>query len=801
MLNADMKVTLCFLLLLAIVSIEAYHITHRRGRQALNEDCISNACTGDNLACGTDATETANKCICDPATFYYEVSGACVECVQANSAGAFTPITGTNVATCVCNTGFDGDGCAACATNYYPAGTCDVQCDPATTCNGAGTCANDGSCTCNTNFDGAACDACVTNFYPVGTCDVECDPATTCSGNGVCGDDGTCTCNTGFDGTACDACATNYYPAGTCDVLCDPATTCTGNGVCGDDGTCDCSEGHAGADCSDIAPGGDCQDDSGCTGANQVCNELKKCGCKEGYVQNAVGVCVENKVVAFVVPLVIDIAFDTALNDPSSSAFINLAATLVEDLTDHLCEGLTANGQTCIVVIVGFSDGSTRRRTGSTNVETEVRVSGGDVDESAITDAVQTNAAAAKDQTLTKTGVDVSDVKTSEIVATSKVGLDCSSDATVCTGAGQTCTEGKCACDATKYATVGDVCEEKTAVGAACPNGAADCTGDNQVCTDEKCACDATHAAADGQCTLGLVGAACEDATGCSGDNIECASDSKECACVANYKSALDKSCVEDKPQEWYFELTINKDWDEKLGDTTSDEFKARASTVETYCTVTLGMCGKFPDCEVKVVFFKSGSQTATVEAKMTGGEAETKQQVQNDIAKAPDNAIDGDAVAPGTVSLTNFDECAITKCAENKGDCDTDEQCEDGLKCGMNNCPAGSDPLADCCFNPKATDAPACDGQGINMWSCCSEDNKCGADEGDCDSNAECQDGLVCGRNSCSFTIPEGNEDRFFPTGQADCCMSVRRSLFYGIPTKEDLSEDGFRNAEEPGF
>merc|ERR1711970_848146 len=112
------------------------------------------------------------------------------------------------------------------------------------------------------------------------------------------------------------------------------------------------------------------------------------------------------------------------------------------------------------------------------------------------------------------------------------------------------------------------------------------------------------------------------------------------------------------------------------------------ASDVETYCTTTLGMCGKFPDCDVKVVFFKEGTVTATVEAKMTGGEAETKQQVQNDIKKAPANNIEsGVTVAPGTVSQTNFDGCAIAKCAENKGDCDKDDQCMDGLKCGMNNC------------------------------------------------------------------------------------------------------------------
>ena len=32
----------------------------------------------------------------------------------------------------------------------------------------------------------------------------------------------------------------------------------------------------------------------------------------------------------------------------------------------------------------------------------------------------------------------------------------------------------------------------------------------------------------------------------------------------------------------------------------------------------------------------------------------------------------------------------------------------------------------------------------------CCTPYNKCAADEGDCDSDSDCQDGLVCGKNNC---------------------------------------------------
>ena len=130
----------------------------------------------------------------------------------------------------------------------------------------------------------------------------------------------------------------------------------------------------------------------------------------------------EEEIVTFVVPLTIDIPFDNDLNDPSSSAFRKLAGTLVKDLTPLLCDGLTGNGQTCIVVIIGFSAGSTRRRQTSTNVEAEARISGGDVDEAAVTTTLTENAEEAENEDLEDTGVRVSNVKVADIVVASKVG-------------------------------------------------------------------------------------------------------------------------------------------------------------------------------------------------------------------------------------------------------------------------------------------------------------------------------------------------------------------------------------------
>ena len=44
---------------------------------------------------------------------------------------------------------------------------------------------------------------------------------------------------------------------------------------------------------------------------------------------------------------------------------------------------------------------------------------------------------------------------------------------------------------------------------------------------------------------------------------------------------------------------------------------------------------------------------------------------------------------------------CYCHSCSENEGDCDSNEECQDGLACGSNNCPAslGFDSEIDCCI------------------------------------------------------------------------------------------------------
>jgi len=99
--------------------------------------------------------------------------------------------------------------------------------------------------------------------------------------------------------------------------------------------------------------------------------------------------------------------------------------------------------------------------------------------------------------------------------------------------------------------------------------------------------------------------------------------------------------------------------------------------------------------------------------------------------------------------------------CSENQGDCDTDEDCEWDLFCGVNNCPSGSESDADCCT------ARVCDGS-TTAWRCCTPTFQCGPAEGDCDSHDDCSAGFLCGIDNC---VALGNTDA---DPGADCCYEI---------------------------
>ena len=97
---------------------------------------------------------------------------------------------------------------------------------------------------------------------------------------------------------------------------------------------------------------------------------------------------------------------------------------------------------------------------------------------------------------------------------------------------------------------------------------------------------------------------------------------------------------------------------------------------------------------------------------------------------------------------------CACNSCSEHEGDCDFHYQCRKGLRCGSNNCLAlfGFDTNTDCCY--FAT---------VGAEEFCTTDEPCEFNEGDCDSNDECQSHLFCGSNNCPNSLGISSS--------ADCC------------------------------
>merc|ERR1719312_53749 len=101
-------------------------------------------------------------------------------------------------------------------------------------------------------------------------------------------------------------------------------------------------------------------------------------------------------------------------------------------------------------------------------------------------------------------------------------------------------------------------------------------------------------------------------------------------------------------------------------------------------------------------------------------------------------------------------------QCGLGGGDCDTDADCKSGLMCGTDNCRdfhANAHQYADCCIEELK-----CKG-GNSDWNCCTSQNPCPINQGDCDSDSDCQDGLVCGKDNCQAIYPNAHP-------AADCCI-----------------------------
>ena len=109
-------------------------------------------------------------------------------------------------------------------------------------------------------------------------------------------------------------------------------------------------------------------------------------------------------------------------------------------------------------------------------------------------------------------------------------------------------------------------------------------------------------------------------------------------------------------------------------------------------------------------------------------------------------------------VKIGEIGFCACNRqlqpCSENEGDCDSDNQCQQGQRCRSNSCPPslGFDNNTDCCQIANKGDEDFC-----------TIDEPCGVDEGDCDGNDDCRNDLVCGSDNCPDS--QGNSTT------TDCC------------------------------
>ena len=97
--------------------------------------------------------------------------------------------------------------------------------------------------------------------------------------------------------------------------------------------------------------------------------------------------------------------------------------------------------------------------------------------------------------------------------------------------------------------------------------------------------------------------------------------------------------------------------------------------------------------------------------------------------------------------------------CGYGGGDCDNDSHCQSGLICGHERyCGDNWGRLYDCCVYPETMPILPCDGLNTKyiFYDCCRwSDVKCKAGEGGCQSDDDCEIGLVCGSfGSCTGNL-----------------------------------------------
>ena len=97
---------------------------------------------------------------------------------------------------------------------------------------------------------------------------------------------------------------------------------------------------------------------------------------------------------------------------------------------------------------------------------------------------------------------------------------------------------------------------------------------------------------------------------------------------------------------------------------------------------------------------------------------------------------------------------CACNPCLENEGDCDNNYQCREGLRCKSDSCKSSLG------FDSTMD---CCQIVFVGDENFCTSADPCGVDEGHCDGHIECRNDLVCGSSNCPDSLGVSSE--------IDCC------------------------------
>ena len=101
-----------------------------------------------------------------------------------------------------------------------------------------------------------------------------------------------------------------------------------------------------------------------------------------------------------------------------------------------------------------------------------------------------------------------------------------------------------------------------------------------------------------------------------------------------------------------------------------------------------------------------------------------------------------------------DIDSCCATNnlCGLEQGNCGDDSHCIYDLICGTKNCGANFPEGTNCCRKPFRCNEP-----NERTQSCCSNKNRCYANEGHCSNDNDCHGNLLCGSNNCDPNFPKG--------------------------------------------